>query len=239
MPDILKLSAILRRVSRAERSTLLAVFLTALSLYVFVAIADEVREGATASFDRALMLAFRDRADPYDPLGPPWLEGLMRDFTALGSFGVLTLMTLMIVGYLCLIRKRESAWMIAVCVFGGMLMSNLLKWGFDRPRPDLVAHGTTVYTQSFPSGHAMLSATVYLTLGALLARTQADIRVKVYLLVLAGLLTIVVGISRIYLGVHWPTDVLAGWAIGAGWSLSCWLAMLWLQARGKVEPPVD
>ena len=100
---------------------------------------------------------------------------------------------------------------LLVAVGGGVLLSTLLKIGFDRPRPDLVPHGAVVYA-SFPSGHAMLSAVVYLTLGALLARVQPRRLLKLYLLGLAILLTVAVGISRVYLGVHWPTDVVAGWA---------------------------
>jgi undecaprenyl-diphosphatase len=160
---------------------------------------------------------------------------MMRDFTALGGIGVLSAVTLAVVGFLVLTRKRHAAAAVAVAVLGGLLLSQALKWGFARPRPDLVPHGQTVYTQSFPSGHAMLSAVVYLTLGALLARTQPRRRVKLYFLAVAGVLTAVVGVSRVYLGVHWPTDVLGGWAVGAGWALLCWLAMLWLQRRGQVE----
>jgi undecaprenyl-diphosphatase len=118
-----------------------------------------------------------------------------------------------------------------------MLLSTLLKMGFDRPRPDLVPHGALVYTASFPSGHATLSAVVYLTLGALLARVQPRLVLKLYLLGLAILLTVMVGVSRVYLGVHWPTDVLAGWAVGAAWALLCWATALWLQRRGRVEGP--
>jgi undecaprenyl-diphosphatase len=116
-----------------------------------------------------------------------------------------------------------------------MLLSTLLKLGFERPRPDLVPHAVVVYTASFPSGHAMLSAVTWLTLGALLMRVEPRRRVKAYVLALAVLTTLLVGASRIYLGVHWPTDVLAGWCIGAAWALMCWLAALWLQRRGRVE----
>ena len=114
-------------------------------------------------------------------------------------------------------------------------LSTLLKIGFDRPRPDLVPHEAIVYTASFPSGHAMLAAVVYLTLGALLARVQPRRLLKLYLLGLAILLTVAVGASRVYLGVHWPTDVVAGWAVGAAWALLCWAAALWLQRQGRVE----
>ena len=106
---------------------------------------------------------------------------------------------------------------------------------FARPRPELVPHGAEIYTASFPSGHAMMAAVVYLTLGALLARTQSGRSVKAYILAIAVILTVLVGASRVYLGVHWPTDVLAGWALGGTWALACWLVMLWLQVRGEVE----
>ena len=115
--------------------------------------------------------------------------------------------------------------------------STLLKMGFDRARPDLVPHGSFVSTASFPSGHAMMSAVTYLTLGALLASVHSPTRVKAYLLALALVLTLLVGLSRIYLGVHWPTDVAAGWAVGAAWALLSSLAMRWLQKRGDVERP--
>jgi undecaprenyl-diphosphatase len=123
----------------------------------------------------------------------------------------------------------------AVC--GGMMLSTALKMGFERPRPDLVPHATRVYTASFPSGHAMLSATAYLTLGALLARVEKLRRIKAFFLGLAVCLTLLIGISRVYLGVHWPSDVLAGWADGAAWASLCWFAALQLQRRGQVEKP--
>lgn len=236
---LLTMLALLRRVGMAEKRTLLAVLLTASSLYAFAELADAMMEGETRQFDTAVLLAFRDKADLSIPIGPAWLEGVMRDFTALGGVAVLTVLTAAVFGFLILTGKRHSAWLLLFSVLCGVVLSSLLKWGFARPRPDLVPHGTLVYTPSFPSGHAMLSAVVYLTLGALLARTQAAPRVKIYLMSVAIALTSIVGVSRIYLGVHWPTDVLAGWAIGAGWSLACWLAMVWLQARGSVEAPSE
>lgn len=233
------ISVILHRVGLVEVSILLTVALSAAAFLAFVQLAEEMHERDTRALDMRLLMAFRNPADLSDPVGPPWFEEMMRDFTALGSFAVLLTVTLATFGFLILTQKRHAAWMVLGSVASGMLVSNLLKWGFARPRPDLVPHATAVYTQSFPSGHAMLSAVAYLTLGALLARTQAKKRVKVYLLAIALTLTIVVGVSRVYLGVHWPTDILAGWAGGAGWALLCWAAMLWLQARGKVEPPTD
>lgn len=229
------LARLFGRVSSMEKSIVIAACILAISLYGFVEIADDVSEGDTASFDRAILLFFREPGDTSNPLGPEWLESVMRDFTALGGVAVLTTFTLLVIGFLLLTRKRHAAWMVIISVTGGVVLSNLLKWGFGRPRPDLVPHATIVYTQSFPSAHAMLSAIVYLTLGALMVRTQADVRVKAYVLFAACLLTVIVGVSRVYLGVHWPTDVLAGWAVGTSWALICWLVMLWLQGSGKVE----
>ena len=197
--------------------------------------ADEVIEGDTHAFDEKLMIAMRNPDDLSDPIGPEWFEEFGRDITALGGVGVLTVLTIAIAGFLILQHKKRTAIFIVAAIAGGILISTLLKSGFDRPRPDLVPHGSYVYTASFPSGHAAMSAVAYLTLGALLARVQHRRRVRIYLIILALLITIAVGTSRVYLGVHWPTDVLAGWALGVSWALVCWLAARWLQRRGKAE----
>jgi undecaprenyl-diphosphatase len=231
-------SALRKRLSGVEASTLGVVGLLGASLWLFISIAGEVVEGETTAWDRRLLLALRSDADPATPWGPPWVQEMARDFTALGGVAVLTLVTAAVTGYLLLARKRHAAIAVVVAVAGGLILSTLLKLGFDRPRPDLVPHGSVVYTASFPSGHSMMAAVTYLTLGALLARVEASIRIKVYLLSVAVFLTVLVGVSRVYLGVHWPTDVAAGWAVGAAWALFCSLVMGRLQKRGKVEPPI-
>jgi undecaprenyl-diphosphatase len=223
------------RVTRIERLTLSAVILAAGVLFVFARLADAVRGGRTEGFDEWLIIALRSPGDLADPIGPRWLEEMMRDFTALGSTGVLAVMVLTIAGFLAMTRKAYAALFVLASVAGGVLISQTMKWAYARPRPDLVPHGAEVFTASFPSGHSMMSAVVYLTLGALLAHTQAYRTVKIYILAVAVLLTVLVGVSRVYLGVHWPTDVLAGWALGGVWALICLLAMQWLQARGRVE----
>lgn len=220
-----------------EASALAPIGLLGASLWLFISIAGEVVEGETTAWDRRLLLALRSAADPSVPWGPAWVQEMARDFTALGGVAVLALMTAAVVGYLLLSRKRHAAVAILVAVAGGLALSTLLKLGFDRPRPELVPHGSLVYTASFPSGHSMMAAVTYLTLGALLARVEASIPVKIYLLSVAVLLTVLVGVSRVYLGVHWPTDVAAGWAVGAAWALLCSLVMSRLQRRGEVEPP--
>lgn len=214
----------------------LAVFmLAAAALFAFVKLAEEMAEGETHAFDEMLLRALRNPADPADPLGPWWVESMFRDITALGGTTVLTIVTLGAVGYLLVDGKRAAALFVLAAIGGGTLLSNALKFAFARPRPELVAHLVDVRSLSFPSGHAMLSAVTFLTLGALLARVQPRRRLKAYLLGLALVLTLLVGASRVYLGVHWPTDVLAGWSAGAFWAMACWLAARWLQQRGRIE----
>ena len=227
--------ALIDQVTRIERVTLLTVIAAAAALYAFAKLADAVGEGGTRAFDERILLALRTPGNLADPIGPKWVEEMMRDFTALGSTGVLILVVLAVGGFLVMTRKGFAALTVLIAVSSGVLLSQTMKWAYARPRPELVPHGAEVYTASFPSGHSMMSAIVYLTLGALLARTQSGRGAKVYILAVAVILTVLVGVSRVYLGVHWPTDVLAGWALGGVWALACWLAMLWLQARGQVE----
>ena len=226
----------LARLGQHEVGILVAVFICASLIWAFGFIAEEVVEGDTHKVDMAILMALRTPGHPADLLGPPWFEEMMRDITALGSYAFIIILVSAAVGYLLLVRKWALALLTLGAVLGGMLISNLLKMGFDRPRPDL-EHAARVFTPSFPSGHAMLSAVTFLTLGALLTRVNVDWRAKAYFLTIAVLLTIIVGSSRIYLGVHYPSDVLAGWCVGSAWALICWSAALWLQARGKVEQP--
>jgi undecaprenyl-diphosphatase len=230
------LRSLLGQVGRVEKWTLAGIVITALLVSTFALLASEVAEGETRSFDERILLLFRAPDDLSRGIGPPWLKEAMRDITALGGTSVLTIIVVGVAGFLAVSGLRHAAVMVLVSVVSGVLLSNGLKAGFSRARPDLVPHDTVVYTASFPSGHATLSAVVYLTLGALLCRTQSSLAVKVYILSVATFLTVIVGVSRVYLGVHWPTDVIAGWLLGGTWALLCWFVMLWLQNRGEVEP---
>ena len=229
--------SLLRWVGRHELGSLLAISAISLGTWVFVEVADEVGEGDTESLDRKLLLSLRTPGDLSDPVGPAWLEEVGRDLTALGGVAGLCLLTIAVVGHLLLARKPRAAMFIIVSVTGALMLSLVLKHAFERPRPDLVPHMSEVLTSSFPSGHSMLSAAVYLTLGALLARLQASLVLKAYVLLWALFLAFLVGVSRVYVGVHWPTDVLAGWAAGASWAAVCWLLARALQRRGEVEAP--
>jgi len=228
-----------RRCDRCEPLLILTVLLVAAAIWAFAALADEVVEGETHAFDEAVLLAMRTPGDPADPWGPPWFETFVRDCTALGDAAVLTILTLVVCGFLLLQGKTRATVLLVVAVIGGMLLSTLLKRGFDRPRPALVPHAVRYASASFPSGHAMLAAVVYLTLGALLARVQPRRRLKLYVLGVAVWLTVLVGCSRVYLGVHWPTDVLAGWAAGAAWALGVWGVAFWLQQHGEMEQDTE
>ncbi|WP_434113463.1 phosphatase PAP2 family protein [Methylocaldum sp. GT1TLB] len=218
-----------------EFRTLVLILLTGAGIWGFIELADEVAEGQTRAVDTAILLALRNPADPADPIGPRWVEEMFRDFTALGGVSVILFITLGAAGYLALLRKHRTVLLLAIAVGGGLLINTLLKLGFDRPRPDLVPHGAYVYTASFPSGHAMLATATYLTLGALLARVLPDRRTKFFVLTMAVVLCLLVGFSRVYLGVHWPSDVAAGWMIGAAWALIWWLVARWLQRERIVE----
>lgn len=203
----------------------------AVALAGVVALAAEIAEGDTRGFDGAIMTALRRSGDLAQPVGPAWLSSAMLDFTALGGVSVLTLLTILAVGLLLAQRKWRRALFLVAAISGGAMLNAGLKIGFARPRPELVAHLVKVHDLSFPSGHAMNSAVVYLTLGVLLARAERGRRVKAYLLAGAVLLTLLVGCSRVYLGVHYPTDVLAGWTVGASWATLCWLVAEWWRQR--------
>lgn len=223
------------RLIRNELGLLIAFAVVAGGVLGFLGLADEVIEGETAAFDRAVMLAFRHAGDPAVALGPAWLPTVMRDLTALGGVAVLTLIVLFTFSYLMLMRKRHAAAFLLVAVLGGLALSHVLKFLFDRARPDLVPGAPIELSASFPSGHTMLSAVTYLTLGALLTRVESDRRARSFFVAVAVLLTVLVGCSRVFIGVHWPTDVLAGWCVGAAWAMLCWMVALWLQRRGRIE----
>ena len=214
---------------RPEPRVLGALLAAAAALWGFIALSEEVGEGETHAVDRAILLMLRNPADPSDPLGPRWFEEFMRDLTGLGSHGVLGLLLLAVSSFLLLAGLRRTAGSVLAACLSGAVLSALLKDLFARPRPDLVPHGAYVLSASFPSGHALLSALVYLTLATLVSRQLRQRRLRWHVMSVAVLLTLLVGASRVYLGVHWPSDVLAGWAIGAAWALAWWGIAQWLQ----------
>jgi undecaprenyl-diphosphatase len=222
---------ILALIDRIEFPVLVAGLLVAGGLWGFEELMEVARDASPHGFDTQILLAFREAGRPDQPIGPFWLEEAMRDITSLGSTVVLALATLAVVIYLALVRRPATALFVLVAVVGGQVLSSLAKRGIDRPRPELVSHLVDVHSLSFPSGHAMLSAVTYLTLGSLATRFLPGRATKIYVLSLAVLTTLLVGISRVYLGVHWPSDVLAGWCAGFAWAMLCWLAAWFWQRR--------
>ena len=239
MIDLIKktLQRLLDRIPLIEPAVLVLLAIAAASLWGFIKIADEVVDGETHAFDRWMVRALRDPANVADPIGPEWVEEMARDATALGGLGWLTFTVGVIAVYLWLDDKPRLMGFALIATGSGAIASLILKSMFDRARPDVVPHLSAVYTSSFPSGHSMLSAIVYLTLGSLLAAALRTRKLKIYVMSVAVLLSIFVGLSRIYLGVHYPTDVLAGWLAGLVWALVCWLVARRLQWLHKVEEP--
>lgn len=201
-----------------------ALVVIALGVLAFIGIADEMSEGDSHAFDMAVLQALHpDAANPADPVGPFWLDHAAADLTALGSVAVLTTLALGAAGFLVLHRRWIEAVIIAVGFGGGLTISQVLKTFFGRERPPEIYRAAEILNASFPSGHALLSAVVFLTLGAMLAEAAKGRAARIYVMVVAIALVVVVGLSRIYLGVHWTTDVLAGWAAGGAWATACWL----------------
>jgi undecaprenyl-diphosphatase len=223
-----------RWLGRQEAAVLVAALGVLLAFFGFIKIAEELGKGELAHFDEWLLHLLRVPGHPHSPIGPSWLLEAAQDITPLGGRTMLVAVTLFAIGYLALERKYGAMWLVGVATAGGGLLSTGMKQLFGRERPDLVPHLVAVTSPSFPSGHSLLAAILYLTLGALLARFAVRRRTKVYLLTVALLATFMVGSSRVYLGVHYPTDVLAGWCAGLAWALSCWLVARYLQARGAV-----
>lgn len=191
--------------------------------WLFLLLAGYVVERDTHAVDSRLLRALRTADDPAVLRGPAWMKESIRDLTALGGYPVLTLTTLGVVGFLALSGHGRDARFVLTAVFGGWLLAYGLKSLFDRPRPDVVPHLSFVVSSSFPSGHSLMSAVVYLTLGSLLTNLVSSVRLKIYFLAVAALLALLVGLSRIGMGVHYPSDVVAGWCLGLGWAELCWL----------------
>lgn len=221
-------------------SRILVYFLSVVvGVFLLAKAASAVMEGDTLSVDRTILLALRTPGELTNPVGPAWLERSMIDLTALGGVTVLTLITVLVTAYLLVARKPAIALFTASAVAGGAVASSLLKMFFTRTRPDVVEHLVGTNSTSFPSAHAMNSAIVYLTLAVLLARAQTSRVVRIYLISVAMALTLTIGFSRLYLGVHWPTDVMAGWTVGGLWAVLCSMVAKSLQANRTIEKPAE
>lgn len=219
--------------------TLVGFGAAAFLILAFLNVADEMMEGDTHALDRAILLSLRTPGDPANPVGGPFVEQTMIELTSFGDNAVLFVVTGAVALYLLLAGKRRLALLALGASISGAVLTTLLKGFFDRPRPDFVAHIVDATSASFPSGHAMMSAVVYLTLGGMLAAAQKRTRLKAFALGFAILLTLMVGFTRIYLGVHYPTDVLAGWALGAAWAMAWMVAAFAIRSRAASPESSD
>ena len=223
------------RNSGVSRLPALVVCVAALGVLAFIYIGHEVGENELLQFDAAILLALRDPADLSRTIGPPWLAESVVEITALGGYTLIVLLLAAVIGFLLVAGRRGPALFVFLSIVTGSLLSQLLKSFYDRPRPDLVPQLDIVHTASFPSGHAMMSTLAYLTLASIVAQLSEKTRVRVYVFAVAILLAVIVGLSRIYLGVHWPTDVIGGWALGAAWAALAWLVASMLRRRRDRE----
>lgn len=223
-----------------EWIVLLGMAVFSLAVWGFVELADDAPEGSYLALESKILRAFRTPEDPAIGIGPWWLPEAARDVTALGGAVGLGLLVAFVLGWLLLRGRYRTALFILVATAGGMVLGHGLKTIYGRERPTVVPHLSEEKSLSFPSGHSMQSSVVYLTLGALLARSVPRRREKIYLVFAAAFLSVLVGVSRVYIGVHYPTDVLAGWSAGTAWALLCGTVAWWFQQRGKLStPPQD
>lgn len=219
--------------ARRELGATSALLVLAFGAWGFLSIADEVVEDETRALDLAVLEALRVDGQPNQLIGPEWLHIAATDITALGSVAVLGLLILLAFAFLASLRRWAEGLLLVAGALGGVGISQGLKMLFERERPDLAYRAVEAINASFPSGHAMLSAVVFLTLGVLASRFADRRRVKVLAVSAAVLASVLVGLSRVYLGVHWASDVLAGWCIGAAWAMTCWLAAFFVRRKLK------
>lgn len=217
-----RLRQLIQKYFPSEISFLFLLLGMVLSLFLFIVIADAVGEGETHSIDNEILLLFRSPEDPSLPLGQERLQYVIRDITSLGSSTLLTLITLLVVLYLILKKEIRSIVFVLSAAIGGGILVQILKFLFARPRPETVPQLVSEVTMSFPSGHSAMSAVVYLSIAVLISRIEPSRKTRVFLISSALIISFVVGLSRVYLGVHYPSDVLAGWMIGLFWALLCW-----------------
>jgi undecaprenyl-diphosphatase len=227
--------AFLTRLERRELTWLLVGLGGCILVLAFLELSSEVTAGETLAFDKQIVQAFRKAEDPSRPIGPAWVEGALLDITAIGGPTVLTLVVLGVIGFLVLQARYHSAVAILLTAASGAMLNAAMKAIFMRPRPTVVPHLRAAFETSFPSGHAMQSAIIYLTLGAMLMRLSERRLTKIYCCTVAMLATFLVGVSRVYLGVHYPTDVLAGWIVGLFWASVCWLIAQHYEVRAGLK----
>ena len=198
--------------------------------YVFAELAGHVTSGKTQRFDEAVLRWIHEhRIESFEPV--------MLEITFLGTGSVVITMVSVAALFLWLTRHKYSAILLLISTVGGILLNTLLKVGFGRPRPRIFDWGTDVVSWSFPSGHAMSSAVVYGTVAYLAARLQKKRWHRVLTFVVAAVLIGLISASRLYLGVHYPSDVIAGVIIGLAWAAFCMALLEAIQIYGRNREP--
>lgn len=197
----------------------------AAAVWSFLALAGELQEGELTGSDRWLLQLLRKPGQPHVPSGPPWLADTMRDLTALGSVTVLLILTTIVVVALLAHRRRRQAILLVGAVVLAEISNSLFKTLYARPRPDFVVYGTLPLSQSFPSGHSTVATATYFLFAVIVSSLETRLAPRVFAFGTAALLAVIVGFSRVYLGVHWPSDVLAGWFLGGVWAVLASLAL--------------
>jgi undecaprenyl-diphosphatase len=226
-----RLFCTLRWLLASDATVLLAVSMIAAGTWGFVALADSVADGRWQTFDEWGMRSLRQQGDASVLIGPEWMTDAANFVTALGGVPVLAGVSLTATGVIMVRRNFQTLAFAMAAIVGGLLLMLLLKEYYARPRPQIVPYLCAADGSSFPSGHSMMSAVVYLTVGALWASTAARRRSRLLMLAMAFLLAGLIGASRVCLGVHYPSDVLAGWTAGLAWASFCWLAAQKLNHR--------
>lgn len=224
------------RVARAEIAVVAALLILTLGVLGFAEAAEGVMEGEGRAFDLAVLHAVRPFADnPGRPWGPWWLHEAAADVTSLGGIAVLALFALAVIGFLLIQKKWLSAALLVCGLGGGVLLSEGLKAIFERERPPAAYQAVDTLNASFPSGHALLATVFYLTVGVMLTRAFALRRFKAYVLAIGVLFALLIGLTRIYLGAHWASDVFAGWSVGAAWAVLLWLIAYAAERRQRLH----
>lgn len=219
----MQLKHYLPRVKGLESRVLLIWFSIASALWAFFYLGDEIGEGDTGAFDSQLVELLRTQGG--DPIGPAWFKDAMRDVTALGGFTFLLLTIIVVVLSLLFHRKRREGIILAATAIGAQTSIEIFKILYDRPRPDPVAPSLQTYTSSFPSGHTTESTAIFLSVATIIAAFELKASNKILAYSVAIFVILAIGFSRVYLGMHWPTDVLGGWVLGATWALAAWIAL--------------
>ena len=214
---------------------LLVMLSIVLGISVFFTISNLIQAGSIQKYDELILYSFRDPQDVTIPIGPVWLKEVMRDVTSLGGGTVLTILIVNISLFLLLKKKYFAFFFVIVASLGGFFVDISLKSLFARERPDIMLHLTLVTSKSFPSGHSMMSAAIYPTLAAIIARIQGNFKIRIFVISASVVLMILIGFSRVYLGVHYPSDVIGGWTAGLTWATICWFAALYFERKNLLE----